>query len=83
VGTTDLAASLGCACVGADPALPAARRPSRRAARRETRPLCQVEAVDEFGNLPFERRSVSPFQLVARRCERGAMLITTNQAITQ
>ena len=40
--------------------------------------------VDELGYLPFERRAAHLFfQLVARRYERGAMLITTNQAVTQ
>jgi DNA replication protein DnaC len=34
--------------------------------------------------LPFERRSAHLFfQLVARRYERGSMLITTNQVVTQ
>jgi DNA replication protein DnaC len=40
--------------------------------------------VDELGYLPFEKRSAHLFfQLVARRYERGAMLITTNQLIGQ
>jgi DNA replication protein DnaC len=40
--------------------------------------------VDELGYLPFEKRSAHLFfQLVARRYERGAMLITTNQLVTQ
>jgi DNA replication protein DnaC len=40
--------------------------------------------VDELGYLPFERRSAHLlFQLVAKRYERGSMLITTNQAVTQ
>jgi DNA replication protein DnaC len=40
--------------------------------------------VDELGYLPFERRSAHLFfQLVARRYERGSMLITTNQVVTQ
>jgi DNA replication protein DnaC len=40
--------------------------------------------VDELGYLPFEKRSAHLFfQLVARRYERGAMLITTNQVVTQ
>ena len=40
--------------------------------------------VDELGYLPFEKRSAHLFfQLVARRYERGSMLITTNQTITQ
>jgi DNA replication protein DnaC len=40
--------------------------------------------VDELGYLPFEKRSAHLFsQLVARRYERGAMIITTNQVVTQ
>lgn len=40
--------------------------------------------IDELGYLPFEKRSAHLFfQLVARRYERGAMLITTNQLIGQ
>jgi DNA replication protein DnaC len=40
--------------------------------------------VDELGYLPFEKRSANLFfQLVTRRYERGSMLITTNQMVTQ
>jgi DNA replication protein DnaC len=40
--------------------------------------------IDEVGYLPFERRSAHLFfQLVARRYERGSLLITTNQVVTQ
>ncbi len=40
--------------------------------------------VDELGYLPFEKRSAHLlFQLVVRRYERGAMLVTTNQPVTQ
>ncbi len=40
--------------------------------------------VDELGYLPFEKRSAHLFfQLVARRYEKGSMLITTNQLVTQ
>jgi DNA replication protein DnaC len=40
--------------------------------------------VDEVGYLPFERRSANLFfQLVSRRYERGSMLVTTNQVVTQ
>jgi DNA replication protein DnaC len=40
--------------------------------------------IDELGYLPFEKRSAHLFfQLVARRYERGSMLITTNQMIAQ
>jgi DNA replication protein DnaC len=40
--------------------------------------------VDELGYLPFEKRSAHLFfQLVARRYEKGSMVITTNQLVTQ
>jgi DNA replication protein DnaC len=40
--------------------------------------------IDELGYLPFEKRSAHLFfQLVARRYERGSLLITTNQAVAQ
>jgi DNA replication protein DnaC len=40
--------------------------------------------IDELGYLPFERRSAHLlFQLVAKRYERGSLMITTNQAVTQ
>jgi chromosomal replication initiation ATPase DnaA len=40
--------------------------------------------IDELGYLPFERRSAHLFfQLVARRYERGSLLLTTNQVVTQ
>jgi DNA replication protein DnaC len=40
--------------------------------------------IDELGYLPFEKRSAHLFfQLVARRYEKGSMLITTNQMVTQ
>jgi DNA replication protein DnaC len=40
--------------------------------------------VDELGYLPFEKRSAHLFfQLIARRYEKGAMIITTNQVVTQ
>ncbi len=40
--------------------------------------------VDELGYLPFEKRSAHLFfQLVARRYEKGSMLLTTNQMVTQ
>jgi len=40
--------------------------------------------LDELGYLPFERRSAHLFfQLVARHYERGSLLITTNQLVTQ
>lgn len=40
--------------------------------------------IDELGYLPFEKRSAHLFfQLVSRRYERGSLLITTNQSVTQ
>jgi DNA replication protein DnaC len=40
--------------------------------------------IDELGYLPFEKQTASLFfQLVTRRYERGSMLITTNQLVTQ
>ena len=40
--------------------------------------------IDELGYLPFEKRSANLFfQLVTRRYERGSMLLTTNQMVTQ
>jgi len=40
--------------------------------------------VDELGYLPLEKQTAHLFfQLVSRRYERGSMLISTNQTITQ
>jgi DNA replication protein DnaC len=40
--------------------------------------------VDELGYLPFEKRSAHLFfQLVARRYEKGSLMITTNQLVAQ
>lgn len=40
--------------------------------------------VDELGDLPFERRAAHLFfQLVNRRYERGSLLITTNQRVSE
>jgi len=40
--------------------------------------------VDELGYLPFEKRSAHLcFQLVARRYEKGSLLLTTNQMVGQ
>lgn len=40
--------------------------------------------IDELGYLPFEKRSAHLFfQLVARRYEKGSLLITTNQLVGQ
>lgn len=39
--------------------------------------------IDELGYLPFERRSAHLFfQLVNRRYERGSLLVTTNQRVS-
>jgi DNA replication protein DnaC len=40
--------------------------------------------IDELGYLPFEKQSAHLFfQLVTRRYERGSMMVTTNQMVTQ
>jgi DNA replication protein DnaC len=40
--------------------------------------------IDELGYLPFEKRAAHLFfQLVAKRYERGSLLITTNQVVSQ
>jgi DNA replication protein DnaC len=40
--------------------------------------------LDELGYLPFEKQTANLFfQLVTRRYERGSMLITSNQMVTQ
>jgi len=40
--------------------------------------------VDELGYLPFEKRSANLFfQLITRRYERGSMIVTTNQMVSQ
>ncbi len=40
--------------------------------------------IDELGYLPFEKRAAHLFfQLVTRRYERGSMMITTNQLVSQ
>jgi DNA replication protein DnaC len=40
--------------------------------------------LDELGYLPFEKRSAHLFfQLVVRRYEKGSLLVTTNQPVTQ
>ena len=53
-----------------------------RRMKRYTQPHLLI--VDELGYLPFEKRSAHLFfQLVSRRYERGSLLITTNQAVTQ
>ena len=40
--------------------------------------------VDELGYLPFERRAAHLFfQLVNRRYEKGSLLVTTNQRVSE
>lgn len=40
--------------------------------------------IDELGYQPFEKQTANLFfQLVTRRYERGSMLITSNQMVTQ
>jgi DNA replication protein DnaC len=40
--------------------------------------------IDELGDLPFEKRTANPFfQFVARYYDRGSMLLTNNQMLTQ
>jgi hypothetical protein len=57
------------------------RGPARGSPALFTKP--KLLLIDELGYLPFERRSAHLFfQLVARRYERGSLLITTNQLIT-
>lgn len=96
VGKTHLAIALGRACVesghsalfvGATALLAAlakAESEGQLAERLTFYAKPKLLIVDELGYLPFERRSAHLFfQLVARRYERGSMLITTNQAVTQ
>jgi DNA replication protein DnaC len=40
--------------------------------------------IDELGYLPFERRAAHLFfQLVNRRYEKGSLLVTTNQRVSE
>ena len=42
--------------------------------------------IDELGYLPFERQRASAhlfFQLVNRRYEKGSLLVTTNQRVSE
>ncbi len=57
----------------------------RRAAsgRREPRCLC-ASSADELADMPFERRGAHLFfQLVNRRYEKGSLLVTTNQRVSE
>ena len=45
---------------------------------------CKVLIIDEFGYLPFERQQATlMFQLIARRYERLATIVTTNKGFAQ
>jgi DNA replication protein DnaC len=45
---------------------------------------CRVLIIDELGYLPYERQQATLlFQLIARRYERGATIVTTNKGFAQ
>ncbi len=45
---------------------------------------CKVLIIDEFGYLPYERQQATlMFQLIARRYERLAIIVTTNKGFAQ
>lgn len=96
VGKTHLAIALGRAAVetGHSTLFVSATALLARLARAETEGQLadtlgffakpKLLIIDELGYLPFERRSAHLcFQLVARRYERGSLLITTNQLVPQ
>jgi DNA replication protein DnaC len=96
VGKTHLAIGLGRAAVEAGhsvlfvsatallAALSRAEPDSQLAERLAFYAKPKLLIIDELGYLPFEKRCAHLFfQLVARRYERGSMLITTNQVVTQ
>lgn len=96
VGKTHLAIGLGRACVEAGhsvlftgatallAALANAESDGHLADKLTFHAKPKLLLVDDLGYLPVERRAAHLFfQLVARRYERCAMLITTNQAVTQ
>ncbi len=96
VGKTHLAIGLGRACVEAGhsvlftsatallAALVKAENEGQLHERLGFYPKPKLLVIDELGYLPFERRAANLFfQLVARRYEKGSMLVTTNQAVTQ
>src|SRR5262245_14847067 len=42
----------------------------------------QVLIIDEIGYIPIDRQGANLFfQLISRRCERGAIIITSNQSL--
>lgn len=96
VGKTHLAIGLGRACVEAGhsvlftsatallAALVKAENEGQLHERLGFFAKPKLLVIDELGYLPFERRAANLFfQLVARRYEKGSMLVTTNQAVTQ
>jgi DNA replication protein DnaC len=95
VGKTHLAIALGRAAVyaghpvqfvtatGLLAALSRAENEGTLEMRLATYAKAKLLVVDELGYLPFEKRSAHLFfQLVARRYEKGSMLITTNKLPT-
>ena len=96
VGKTHLAIALGRAVVEAGHSVlfvtAAGLLGALSRAQLDGRPADQISffakpkllVVDELGYLPLEKQTAHLFfQLVSRRYERGSMLITTNQTITQ
>ena len=96
VGKTHLAIALGRACVAAGSSVLftsttalltlLAKAESEGTFAEKLAFFCKPKllVLDELGYLPFEKRTAHLFfQLVARRYERGSMLITTNQPVTQ
>lgn len=96
VGKTHLAIALGRAAVETGHAVLFASATTLLAALARAESEGQLDAklgyfakpklliIDELGYLPFEKRAAHLFfQLVARRYERGSLLITTNQVVTQ
>jgi DNA replication protein DnaC len=96
VGKTHLAIGLGRACVQAGysvlfvtatelvAALDKAHAEGRLADRLAHYAKPKLLIIDELGYLPFDKRAANLlFQLVVRRYEKTATLITTNQMVTQ
>ncbi len=96
VGKTHLAIALGRAAVEAGhsvlfvtatallAALAKAQHEGRLAEQIAFYAKPKLLVVDELGYLPLEKQTAHLFfQLVSRRYERGSMLLTTNQTVTQ
>lgn len=96
VGKTHLAIGLGRACVEAGhsvlfttatsliTALSKAENDGQLGDKLAFYAKPKLLIIDELGHLPFEKRSAHLFfQLVSRRYERGSLLLTTNQSVTQ